>query len=318
MREFEHQPVDGVGRHAGRDMLGQHVEAARRQLPGLAHAFKGSGPVDFDLSGLAEGGDGGVDVGHGAQCKDWPRPASGKSGRPPSVGELSDFTAQLVLDMGADDVVEGRLGRKTERRRRAWRRSARASRRRCARPAGRARGGCGRRPSAPATRVSASICSPTVQQTPGMVRLMRSPSWARVRPAAWIRKPTAERGLACQCSTLSATGSSASWPASGSRMMPEKKPEAALFGLPGRTTIDRQADADAVEKAAPRIVGQQQFADRLLRAVGGERRQMEFVGNGVGERRAEHRDRRGEDELRLVAVAGQRGSLPAARGCRRD
>ncbi len=53
-----------------------------------------------------------------------------------------------------------------------------------------------------------------------------------------MRNPTAERGLACQCSTLSATGRIASCPASGSRMMPEKKPDAALFGLPGRTTID--------------------------------------------------------------------------------
>ena len=36
---------------------------------------------------------------------------------------------------------------------------------------------------------------------------------------------------------VSATGSTASWPASGSRMMPEKKPDAALFGLPGRTQM---------------------------------------------------------------------------------
>ena len=37
--------------------------------------------------------------------------------------------------------------------------------------------------------------------------------------------------------TLSDTGSTASCPASGSRMMLEKKPEAALLGLPGRTQI---------------------------------------------------------------------------------
>ncbi len=53
-----------------------------------------------------------------------------------------------------------------------------------------------------------------------------------------MRKPTAERGLAWVCTTVSATGSCASSPVSGSRMMPEKKPDAALFGLPGRTTID--------------------------------------------------------------------------------
>ena len=43
-REVEHQPVDLLGRHAGPDMLGQHVEASRDQLPGLAHASKAAGP----------------------------------------------------------------------------------------------------------------------------------------------------------------------------------------------------------------------------------------------------------------------------------
>ena len=64
-RVVEHQPVDLLGRHARLDMLDQHVEAARDQLPGLAHALEGGGAVDLDLAGLAEGGDGGVDVGHG-------------------------------------------------------------------------------------------------------------------------------------------------------------------------------------------------------------------------------------------------------------
>ena len=44
-------------------------------------------------------------------------------------------------------------------------------------------------------------------------------------------------GLAWVCTTVSGTGSTASRPASGSRMMPEKKPEAAMLGLPGRTTM---------------------------------------------------------------------------------
>ena len=47
----------------------------------------------------------------------------------------------------------------------------------------------------------------------------------------------AARGLAWVCTTLSVTGSTASRPASGSRMIPEKKPDAALLGLPGRTTM---------------------------------------------------------------------------------
>ena len=54
---------------AGADVLGEHVEAARGELARLAHAFEGGRAVDLDLAGLAEGGDGGVDVGHGHQCK---------------------------------------------------------------------------------------------------------------------------------------------------------------------------------------------------------------------------------------------------------
>jgi Tfp pilus assembly protein FimV len=67
--------------------------------------------------------------------------------------------------------------------------------------------------------------------------------------------------LACQCITLSSTGSTASLPASGSRMMLEKKPEAALLGVPGAHADRRQADADAVEKPFPRVVGEQELAD---------------------------------------------------------
>ena len=66
---------------------------------------------------------------------------------------------------------------------------------------------------------------------------MRAPSWPGGSPAAWIRKLTAARGLACQWRTLSSTGSTASIPASGSRMMLEKNPDAARLGLPGRTEI---------------------------------------------------------------------------------
>ena len=86
----------------------------------------------------------------------------------------------------------------------------------------------------PATRFSAAICSPTVADRPGMVRLRRAPAAALSMVAAWIRKPTAERGEACQCRTSSDTGSTASLPASGSRRMLEKNPDAALLGSPGR------------------------------------------------------------------------------------
>ena len=99
---------------------------------------------------------------------------------------------------------------------------------------------------------------------------------------------------------LSATGSTASWPTRGSRRILEKKPEAALLGLPGRMQMVGRLNADAVEKAAARIVGEQQLADRLLRAVAGERGREEFIVDRFGEGRAEHRDRRGEDEARHI------------------
>ena len=70
-----------------------------------------------------------------------------------------------------------------------------------------------------------------------MVRARRGPIALVSIVAAWTRKPTADRGEACQWRTWSETGSTASWPLSGSRMMLEKKPEAALFGAPGRTQI---------------------------------------------------------------------------------
>ena len=63
--------------------------------------------------------------------------------------------------------------------------------------------------------------------------------------------------------TSSETGNTASLPASGSRQILEKKPDAALFGVPGRTQTVGNLNADAVEHALPSIIGQQQFADRL-------------------------------------------------------
>src|SRR3954449_4063894 len=179
----------------------------------------------------------------------------------------------------------------------------------------------------PATRLSAAICSATVTDRPGMLRLRRCPTRAVSIVAAWMRKLTAERGDACQWRTSSATGSTACCPASGSRVMPPKKAPAALLGFPGRLPGERladdareeargrlvglarphadrrQPDADAVEEAAPRVIGEQELTDRLLGAVARQRRCEELVADRLREGRAEDRDRRGEDEPRPVAVA---------------
>ena len=45
----------------------------------------------------------------------------------------------------------------------------------------------------------------------------------------------ARAGEASATSVAGPTGQAARWPASGSRMMPDMKPEAAALGRPGRT-----------------------------------------------------------------------------------
>ena len=63
--------------------------------------------------------------------------------------------------------------------------------------------------------------------------------------------------------------------------MLEKKPEAALFGLPRTDANGGQPDPDAVNETASGVVGQQELPDRLLGAVAGERRDLEILGNGI-------------------------------------
>ena len=188
-----------------------------------------------------------------------------------------DLASQLVVDMGANDLVERRLGLEAERERAARYRTGPASRRRSAQPAGRFRGGCATRPCRRQSGATTAICSATVQQTPGMVRLMRGPSASPSSPAAWTRKPTAARGLACQLRTLSSTGSTASSPLSGSRMIEEKKPGRGLVRPAGPHDDVRQPDADAIEEATAGVIGEHQFDHRLLGAVRGQRRQGEIV-----------------------------------------
>src|SRR6185436_14909207 len=82
-----------------------------------------------------------------------------------------------------------------------------------------------------------------------------------------------------------------------------KEPGGGLVRLARAHADGRQADADAVEKTAAAVVAEQQFADRFLRAVAGERRVEEFVTDRLRKRRAEYRDGGGEDHPRLVSLA---------------
>ena len=53
--------------------------------------------------------------------------------------------------------------------------------------------------------------------------------------AAQAARRVARSGEARATSVSGSTGQTARWPASGSRMMPEKNPDAAALGRPGRT-----------------------------------------------------------------------------------
>src|SRR5258706_1961137 len=64
----------------------------------------------------------------------------------------------------------------------------------------------------------------------------------------------------------------------------------------------RRADTDAVAEALAAEVGEQQLADRLLRAVAGERRVEDLVAYCLREKRALAGDGRSEDDTRLVAL----------------
>ena len=91
-------------------------------------------------------------------------------------------------------------------------------------------------------------------------------------------------------------------PTSGSRRMFEKKPDAALLGVPGRMQMVGKRRPMPSKMPAPGVVGQQQLADRLLRAVAGQGRRVILVRDREGQRRADDCDGRGEDHARAVAL----------------
>src|ERR1700722_9519545 len=84
-----------------------------------------------------------------------------------------------------------------------------------------------------------------------------------------------------------------------------EEPGSRLVGQSGTNADRGQAEANAVEEPAPRIVSEPKLADRLLGSVAGQRSGEKFVADLVGKRRAIDRDRGGEDQARLVGAAGQ-------------
>ncbi len=68
-----------------------------------------------------------------------------------------------------------------------------------------------------------------------MVTAVRPPQMASGEVAARRRASMARAGEASATTVSGSTGQAARWPASGSRMMPDMKPDAAALGRPGRT-----------------------------------------------------------------------------------
>ena len=156
--------------------------------------------------------------------------------------------------------------------------------------------------ASPAARRSASICSPTVALTPGMASVRSGPISAEAIVAARTRKPTAERGEANQCRT-SLRHRQHRLPAD-QRLAQDRgeEPRRGQVRLAGADADRRQPDADAVDEAAPAVVGQQQLVDRLLGAVAGPRGGGEVVRDRIGQRGAVDRYRGREHQPRGVAV----------------
>lgn len=87
----------------------------------------------------------------------------------------------------------------------------------------------------PATRSSAAAISPTVVFSEGRLIAVRGPHCASPASAARTKPAMVLPGEASATGVSGGTGTWARSPASGSRIMPLKKPEAAPLGRPGRT-----------------------------------------------------------------------------------
>jgi hypothetical protein len=79
--------------------------------------------------------------------------------------------------------------------------------------------------------------SATEMVSAGRLTALRPPQASSLAAAATRSPAMALAGEASATSVSGATGQVARWPASGSLMMPDMKPEAAPFGRPGRTLM---------------------------------------------------------------------------------
>ena len=205
--------IADVARHG--DGAGADLGRGRLQRLGAP-----AGEHDREAVGRQRDGDGAADAAAGAG--DDARPASRAA---PAIRRRARPRRRR------DDLVEVASAAEAERvgARRVSKRAA--SRRRSARSSRRARGGSARPRRRRRRSRSASICSATVTDRPGIVRHRRSPS-APPSIVAGVHEE-ADRGARRgePVTHVVGTGSTASWPFSGSRMMFEKKPDAAAVRL---------------------------------------------------------------------------------------
>src|ERR1700690_2221111 len=214
--------------------------------------------------------------------------ASGASAGFPE--ELSDLSPQLVLDMGADDVVERRFPLEAEREA--------AARIEAAWPAG--DDALNQFVRCTLDESADLVAGDAAQRRDLFPDLAPHTRHGDIDAVAQLRARQA--GCVDEKSNRRARAGMPMQHAVGDRqdrfLSVERLPNDAgeetrrCFVRFARPHHDRwQSDPDAFEKAAPRIISQQQFADRLLRAVGSERREMEFFADRFRKRRAEYRDR---------------------------
>src|SRR5262249_22602522 len=95
----------------------------------------------------------------------------------------------------------------------------------------------------PATRSSAATMSPGVVVSAGRFIAVRLPHFRSVTVAAQMSPSTVHRGEDNAMGVSAGAGHSACIPASGSRMMLDRKLDAAALGFPGRTdTVINRTD----------------------------------------------------------------------------
>src|SRR5215469_15286366 len=95
----------------------------------------------------------------------------------------------------------------------------------------------------PATRSSVRTISPTVTVTDGRLTAVGSPHAVGAASAARSSPSIARAGELSATAVSGGTGAFADRPASGSLMMPDRNPDAAALGRPGRTlTVIKRTD----------------------------------------------------------------------------